>query len=257
MVSASWWTGWAARRGPGSPFVNSGLFRAASLRTQRAPFSALGSPAIYAAFVTGVAWMAWWQGRQTTRVLRRLLAITASHAGWPGPGLPNRASLATWWTGHRAVPLAQLAPAHAEPVDQLLARCGHRDRNGVDDEPVLVSQERYPAEPCYQAPSCRRGDPGFEARSQPVWCLDLGLVTGRHLGHRGLVLCRQGLEHRRLGVPSQRVQPPGVTGEKVVADYAPVFRAVDPDDVVIAQVDQRGPKPGLAPFPVRGALGPD
>src|SRR6266702_547999 len=61
VVLTDSWTGWAARRGPGSPFVNFGLFRAASLRTQRAPFSALGSPAIYAAFVTGVAWMAWWR----------------------------------------------------------------------------------------------------------------------------------------------------------------------------------------------------
>jgi hypothetical protein len=26
-----------------------------------------------------------WQGWQTTRVLRRFLAIRAAHAGWPGP----------------------------------------------------------------------------------------------------------------------------------------------------------------------------
>jgi len=39
-------TGWAARRGPGFTNPELGLFRAASLRTQRAPFSALGSPAI-------------------------------------------------------------------------------------------------------------------------------------------------------------------------------------------------------------------
>jgi hypothetical protein len=36
-------TGWAARRGP-VPGVDTGLFRAASLRTQQAPFNALGSP---------------------------------------------------------------------------------------------------------------------------------------------------------------------------------------------------------------------
>jgi len=34
-------TGWAARRGPAGW---AGLFRAAFLRTQRAPFDALGSP---------------------------------------------------------------------------------------------------------------------------------------------------------------------------------------------------------------------
>ena len=37
--------------------MNSGLFRAASLRTRRAAFSAPGSPAIYAACATGFAWM--------------------------------------------------------------------------------------------------------------------------------------------------------------------------------------------------------
>jgi hypothetical protein len=51
---------------------------------------------------------------------------------------------------HRGALLAQLAPAGAEPVDQLLAGCGCQDRNGIDDEPVLVSPQWYPAEPCYQ-----------------------------------------------------------------------------------------------------------
>jgi hypothetical protein len=39
-----------------------GLSRAASLRTQRALFGALGSPVTYAAFATGFAWMCSWQG---------------------------------------------------------------------------------------------------------------------------------------------------------------------------------------------------
>ena len=42
---------------PGSRFVNPGLFRAAFLRTQRAPFDALGSPVTYAVFAMGFAWM--------------------------------------------------------------------------------------------------------------------------------------------------------------------------------------------------------
>jgi hypothetical protein len=42
---------------PGSRIVNPGLFRAAFLRTQRAPFDALGSPVTYAVFTTGFAWM--------------------------------------------------------------------------------------------------------------------------------------------------------------------------------------------------------
>jgi predicted acyltransferase len=42
---------------PGSQIVNPGLFRAAFLRTQRAPFDALGSPVTYAVFAMGFAWM--------------------------------------------------------------------------------------------------------------------------------------------------------------------------------------------------------
>ena len=42
---------------PGSRIVNPGLFRAAFLRTQRAPFDALGSPVTYAVFAMGFAWM--------------------------------------------------------------------------------------------------------------------------------------------------------------------------------------------------------
>ena len=56
----------------------------------------------YAACVTGVAWMTSWQVRQTTRVFRRIFAMRAAHAGWPGPGWPSRASLATWWTSTAA-----------------------------------------------------------------------------------------------------------------------------------------------------------
>ena len=42
---------------PGSRILSPGLFRAAFLRTQRAPFDALGSPVTYAVFATGFAWM--------------------------------------------------------------------------------------------------------------------------------------------------------------------------------------------------------
>jgi integrase len=43
-------------------------------------------------------WMTSWQGWQTTRVLRRFLAMSAAQAGWPGPGVPRLASLRTWCT---------------------------------------------------------------------------------------------------------------------------------------------------------------
>src|SRR6266568_7783277 len=48
--------------------MNPGLFRAASLQTQRAPFNALSFPAIYAACATGAAWMCSWQSAQTMSV---------------------------------------------------------------------------------------------------------------------------------------------------------------------------------------------
>src|SRR5207247_8562236 len=58
-----------------------GLFRAAFLRTRLAPFNAPGSPVTYAACATGLAWMYSWQGAQTPRVLRRIRAMCAAHAG--------------------------------------------------------------------------------------------------------------------------------------------------------------------------------
>jgi len=88
-------SGGASRVGPPgevpcSSWVNVGLFRAASLRTRRAPFNAPGSPAIYAACAAGFAWIWSWQAAQTMSVLRRILAMRAAHAGCPGPG--SRAS---------------------------------------------------------------------------------------------------------------------------------------------------------------------
>src|SRR6266511_3215390 len=43
-------------------------------------------------------WMVSWQVVQTTRVLRRFLAMSAAHSGFGVPGLPRWASLPTWWT---------------------------------------------------------------------------------------------------------------------------------------------------------------
>lgn len=73
-----------------------GLFRTASLQTQHAPFSALGSPAIYAAFATGFAWIQSWHAAQTTSVLRRIFAMRSAHAGWPDPGSPSTLRPVTW-----------------------------------------------------------------------------------------------------------------------------------------------------------------
>lgn len=74
------------------------LFRAAPLRTTRASFDARGSPVIYAVWAVGCPlWIASWQGWQTTRVLRRVLNMSAAHAGWP-MCVSRLASLRTWRT---------------------------------------------------------------------------------------------------------------------------------------------------------------
>jgi hypothetical protein len=53
----------------------------------------------YAAVAAGCPWwMTSWQGWQTTRVLRRFLAMSAAQMGWSGPGVPRLASLRTWCT---------------------------------------------------------------------------------------------------------------------------------------------------------------
>ena len=125
--------GSAARRGPG----NSGLFRAASLQTRHAPFSAPGFPAIYAACVTGSrGWVV--AAAQTMSVLRRIFAMSAAHAGCPGPGLPSSASPGPG--GRPPWPRARIARMpFEEPVDQFLARSG--DPGGcrvADDRPPVL-----------------------------------------------------------------------------------------------------------------------
>jgi hypothetical protein len=48
---------------------------------------------------------------------------------------------------HRGGVLAQLTPPRQEPPEQLFAWGGHRPRNTVDEDRVLVAYERDPAEP--------------------------------------------------------------------------------------------------------------
>ena len=72
-------------------------------------FRAPGSPAIYAACATGFAWMYSWHAAQTMRVLRRILAMSAAHAGWPGPGTAELAESGDLVDCHRGAVLAQLA----------------------------------------------------------------------------------------------------------------------------------------------------
>jgi hypothetical protein len=95
VLLAAYLTGWAARRGPGFTNREPGPFPRSLPPNPAGAFQRTGLSSDYAACVTGFAWMTSWQGWQTTSVLRRLLAMRAAHAGWPGPGVPSRASLAT------------------------------------------------------------------------------------------------------------------------------------------------------------------
>jgi len=103
--------------------------------------------------------------------------------------------------------LVQLTPLSQEPDHQLLAGVVRPVGNAVGKDRIPVAHEWYPAEPGYQGLLAVAFDAGFEARSWPVRRVDGGLVFGRHLAHRGLVLGRQRLEHRRLGDPVQSPEP--------------------------------------------------
>src|SRR5713226_2259326 len=230
------------------------LFRAAFLRTTRAPFSARGSLVTYAVFRAGCPWMTSWQDGQTVRVLRRICAIFAAQAGWPGPGSPRLASLRTWCTS--TLPASPHSSHRRFRSRWISSFRGPGTGLGPwsCSTAFFLPHQRDPAEPGYQVRLAVTLDPGFEAGTQPAGCLDLGFVLGRDLRHRGLVLGRQGFQHGCLGVPAQRAEPPDVAGELVVADDAPVFSRVCLDDVVVAQVLHGGPVPGFAVAPVGGSF---
>ena len=70
-------------------------------------------------------WGAWmvrsWQGRQTTRVLRRRFAMSWAHAGCGRPGWVRSLERRTWCTCISAPLLAELTAARPDPGDELLA----------------------------------------------------------------------------------------------------------------------------------------
>ena len=177
-------------------------------------FRASGSPAIYAACATGFAWIQSWQAAQTMSVLRRIFAMRAAHTGWPGPGAPSSLRPATWWTA-TVVPVSQSSHSRLRSRDSSSVR-GTRTGTGAgsrDDRPPVLPQDD-PAEPCYQIRLALRLRLASKQVLGPSPVIDLRLVAGGHLGDGGLVLGGQGLQHRRLGVPAQRAQPPDVLGEQ-------------------------------------------
>jgi hypothetical protein len=94
--------------------------------------------------------MCWWHGTQTTSVLRRIFAMSAAHAGWPGPGMPSCLRPATWCTATRGAFVAQLAVPSPEPQEKFLAGEADRDRAGVGDDRPPVLPQSDPAESRYQ-----------------------------------------------------------------------------------------------------------
>lgn len=156
---------------------------------------------------------------------------------------------------HRVRVLAELAPPAAEPTEQLLARVGDLGRGSIGEDRAGLALEWDSTEPRYQRlPVVATVKVGFETRTQPMWCGDVGPVAGRHLRHRGLVFRCQRLQHRRLGDPPQPVEPRHVVGEQVVLDDAPVFGAVDLYDPVVVPVQQACPALGFTAVQVGGTL---
>src|SRR5690348_10151561 len=87
------WVGRAARCQPGLV-----LFRAASRRTglDGFPIIRLSSDYCVRDGAGCLAWIRSWQVAQTTRVLRRRIAMALTHWGCSGPGGPRSLSLRMW-----------------------------------------------------------------------------------------------------------------------------------------------------------------
>ena len=163
--------------------------------------------------------MSSWQRRQITRVLRRRLAISCIHGGFPRrPGLLRSASLRTWWTSRPPCPRRFAAPGE-EPVDQLVALGAGHDGPLVGEDGCAHPPEGDPAEAGDQwlpAPVAL-GDP-LQALARPGGGVDGRLVLAGHLPDRRAVLARQGLEQRGLHDPVQAAQAEHVLGQQVVLD---------------------------------------
>src|SRR5712691_2689761 len=154
---------------------------------------------------------------------------------------------------HGRVLLAPLAPARAEPGDQLLAD-GCRDCRAVIKDRLLLPFQRDAAEPGDQwFPAWPLGD-GLEAVPLAVRGVRLGLVLAGHVGHPGAVLGGECFKHGGLGGPFEPVQPPHVASEEVILNDAPVLGAVGADDECVIEVQQPGAALGFAVLEIRGAF---
>ena len=141
---------------------------------------------------------------------------------------------------------AELASARQEPSDQLLGWVDRPGHEAVGEDRLLLPLEGNTSEPGHQGLLADTSDAGLEARSWPMRCVDLGLVTGRHLRHRRAVLAGQGLEHGGLHDPTQPVESKDITGKQVVLDEAPILGPELAHDVVVRLADHRGSVARLA-----------
>src|SRR5437867_4692302 len=154
---------------------------------------------------------------------------------------------------HGRVLLAPLAPARAEPGDQLLAG-GSRDRRAVIEDRLLLPFQRDAAEPGDQRLPARPLGDGLEAVPLPVRGVRRGLVLAGHVRHPGAVLGGQRLQHGGLRGPFEPVQLPHVAGEQVVLNDSPVLGTVGADDERVIEVQQPGAALGFTVLEVRGAF---
>jgi hypothetical protein len=131
------------------------------------------------------------------------------------PGLwPSRlvevGELANMVSLYLPVVLADLAPAGEEPADQLFAAGGTGGWLAVDENRVLAPPKWWITESCDQGPAAVAVGGGLEALAWPVRRADDGVVLGRHLRHRRVVLTGQGLSYprfRRVPVTWNRPAP--------------------------------------------------
>ena len=190
-------------------------------------------------------------------VLRRIFAMRAAHAGWPGPGLPRLVESGDLVDCHRGAVLAQLAPPLAEPVDQLLARGADRDRGGVGDDraPVLPAGVIPPNRATRSVLPSRCCLASKQVRS-PSLVMTLALWRAAILVTVDLCLAARVFSIDVSAFQRSVLQPPDVLGEQVVVHDAPVFGSVDPHDVVVVQVLEPGPVPGFALAAGRGRTWP-
>ena len=153
--------------------------------------------------------------------------------------------------------LADLASVRKESGDQFLGT----DRSTwlmVPQDGLLLRAEWYSSVPGNQwFPPTSAFDPRFEARAQPVWGVDFGLVFRRRLAYGRAVLAAEGLQHRRLHDPVQSIQPVDVAGQQVVLDYPTIFRPIDGDDGVVVHIHYLGAARGLSALHIVGAFGLD